>query len=142
MMVYTNAVLMASLPGGIAPASSAGNLYATIGYSPYGDPGIDGSVDEFRIYSGRLAQDEITASDLLGPNQTLSTTAPLHVTYSSGTIALSWPLANAGFSVQVNSSITSPNWVTLTNVPALNGNTNWQVSVPATGTQQFFRLWR
>jgi hypothetical protein len=142
MMVYTNAVLMASLPGGIAPASSAGNLFATIGYSPYGDPGINGSVDEFRIYSGRLAQDEITASDFLGPNQTLSTTASLNATVSSGTVGLSWPLASAGFSVQVSSSLTSPNWATLTNVPALAGNTNWGVSMPASGSQQFFRLWR
>ena len=140
--VYTNAVLEASIPGVVAPASSAGLNTAYLGHSPYGDPGINGSIDEFRIYNGLLAPDEILASDLLGPNQTLSTSASLHVTSSSGTIILSWPLANAGFSVQTSSSLSIPNWVTLTNTPALNGNTNWQISIPMTGGQQFFRLWR
>ena len=35
----------------------------------------------------------------------------------------------------------SRNWVTLTNAPTLVGNTTWQVTVPATGGPQFFRLW-
>lgn len=140
--VYTNGVLEASVANLVAPASSAGINSATIGHSPFSDPGINGSVDEFRIYNGLLAPDEITASDLLGPNQTLSTTASLSVTRSSGNVVLSWPLANAGFSVQMSSSLSSPNWVTMTNVPSLVGNTTWQVSVPVTGGQEFFRLWR
>ena len=53
----------------IAPASSAGTVSATIGHSPFNDPGINGSVDEFRIYQGRLAPDEILASDVLGPTR-------------------------------------------------------------------------
>jgi hypothetical protein len=140
--VYTNGVLEGSAANLVAPASSAGIVSATIGHSPFNDPGINGSVDEFRIYNGLLAPDEIVASDLLGPNQALSTTASLSAARSSGKVLLNWPLVNAGFSVQMSSSLTSPNWVTLTNVPSLVGNTTWQVSVPATGGQEFFRLWR
>jgi hypothetical protein len=142
LLVYTNAVLMATLPGGVAPASSAGTLYATIGYSPYGDPGIDGSIDEFRIYNGRLSPEEIQASDILGPNQTLSTTAKLSASQAGGNTVLSWPLANAGFAVQSASTLINPNWVILTNTPVLVGNTTWQVTVPLTGTAKFFRLSR
>lgn len=142
LKIYTNGVLEASVANLVAPASSAGINSATIGHSPYNDPGINGSIDEFRIYNGLLSSDEITASDLLGPNQTLSTTVNLNATSSSGNVVLSWPLADAGFAVQMSSSLNSPNWVTLTNAPVLVGNATWQVSVSATGGQQFFRLWR
>lgn len=141
-LVYTNAVLMATLPGGVAPASSAGTLYATLGYSPYGDPGIDGSIDEYRIYNGRLSPQEILASDILGPNQTLSTTAELSASRVGGNTILSWPLANAGFAVQSTPTLINPNWVILTNMPVLVGDTNWQVTVPLTSRTSFFRLSR
>lgn len=139
--LYTNGVpyLTTSIT---APANQAGNVGSWIGYSPYGDPGIDGSVDEYRIYNGRLAPEEILASDVLGPNQTLSTSASLSAALSSGNVVLSWPLANAGFSVQASSTLTSPNWVTMTNSPTLLSNTLWQTTVPASGKAQFFRLWR
>ncbi len=142
LQVYTNGVLEAGAGNLVAPASSAGIFSATIGHSPYSDPGIFGSVDEFRIYNGRLAPDEIEASDLLGPNATLSTTAKLNAVFGPGNVTLSWPLANAGFSVQTSSNLLSGDWMTLTNVPALVGNANWQVTVPLTGGTEFFRLWR
>lgn len=142
LQVYTNGVLEAGAGNMIAPASSAGTISATIGHSPFNDPGINGSVDEFRIYNGRLATDEIQASDLLGPNQTLSTTARLSAVSGSGNVTLRWPLASAGFSVQTKSSLVGGTWVTLTNAPTLVGNTNWQVTLPASGGAQFLRLWR
>lgn len=140
--LYTNGVLEASVPNTVAPASSAGLTSAFLGHSPYNDPGINGSIDEYRIYNGLLAPDEIVASDLLGPNQLLSATASLSAAPAAGGITLSWPLASAGFSVQVSSSLANPAWVTLTNVPSLNASTNWQLSVPLNGGPQFFRLWR
>ncbi|SPE63295.1 LamG domain protein jellyroll fold domain protein [Verrucomicrobia bacterium] len=140
--LYTNGVpyLSASIT---APAGQAGIVGSWIGYSPYGDPGITGSVDEYRIYQGRLSPDEIVASDALGPDQILSS-APtsLTATVSSGNVTLSWPVADASFWVQASPSLTAPNWATVTNAPVLVGNTNWQVVVPATGGTRFFRLWR
>ena len=144
LQVYTNGVLDAGLGNVVAPASSAGTVSTTIGHSPYNDPGLLGSVDEFRIYQGRLAPDEIQASDVLGPNQTLSTSS-VNVTAvrSAGAVTLSWPVANAGFSVQAASSVAGTvNWMTLTNAPTLVGNTTWQVTVPTTGASQFLRIWR
>ena len=142
LTVYTNGVLENSVSNVIAPASAAGIVSASIGHSPFADPGIIGSIDEFRIYNGLLAPDEIVASDLLGANQTLSTTASLKVIQSSGNLVLNWPLANAGFSVQTSSNLTSANWLTLTNTPALSSSNTWQISVPVSGGAQFFRLWR
>lgn len=142
MEVYTNGVLMGSLGGLIAPVSQAGSNSAWIGHSPYADPGINGSVDELRIYRGKLSVEEIAASQLLGPDQTLSTVAPLKVTAAGGNLLLSWPAAAAGFAVEASINLSSPNnWVTLTNAPSLVGS-NWQLSLPTSGAARFLRLIR
>ncbi|HEY1789947.1 MAG TPA: LamG-like jellyroll fold domain-containing protein [Verrucomicrobiae bacterium] len=138
--VYTNAILMGSIGGVVAPASSAGTNFSSIGYSPYGDPGVNGSVDEFRIYNGILAPEEIQASQVLGPNTALSTSAALSASRSGGNSVLSWPLASAGFALQTTTNILS-NWTTLTNAPAISG-TNWQLALPSSGKSAFYRLVR
>jgi len=140
--LYTNAVpyLSASID---APVSQAGIGGGWIGFSPYGDPGISGSVAEYRIYQGRLSLQEIQGSDALGPSQTLSPSpSRFSVSYAAGIVTLSWPVANAGFWVQTSSTLVSPSWVTVTNTPVLVGDSSWQVTVPASGGAQFFRLWR
>jgi hypothetical protein len=140
---YTNGVLYLSQTNFIAPGSQAGTVGSWIGYSPYGDPGIDGSVDEYRIYRGRLSPEEIKASDVIGPDATLSTTnAALSASFSSGTIVLAWSVTNAGFAVEARTSL-SPGtpWTTLTNAPILVGN-QWELTVPNSGTNQFYRLIR
>jgi hypothetical protein len=142
MQVYTNGVLETGASNLVAPASSAGTVSTTIGHSPFNDPGINGSVDEFRIYSGRLAPDEIQASDVLGPSVLLTNRASMKALRSGTNVVLSWPIAAAGFSVQAKSNIVGGTWVTLTNAPALVGTNNWQVTIPASGSPRFLRLWR
>ena len=142
MAYYTNGVLH----GAVSPASGwlgeVGNWFSWIGRSPYADPYISATVDEFRLYHGRLAPDEILASDVLGPDALLSTSASIKASLSGGNLVLSWPVAAAGFSVQATPSLVSRTWVTLTNAPTLVSNTTWQVAVPGSGAPQFFRLWR
>jgi hypothetical protein len=141
--LYTNAALYLTTAGYIAPASQAGIVGSWIGYSPYGDPSIDGSVEEYRIYQGRLSPEEILASDVLGPNATLSiTNATLSASASGGNVTLSWPVANAGFAVESLSTLSpGASWTTLTNAPVLVG-LQWQLTLPSSGTSQFFRLIR
>lgn len=142
MEVYTNGVLESRNANNlVAPASAAGNTSATIGHSPFNDPGINGAVDELRIYRGRLAADEIQALDVLGPNALPTTSVSLIATRAGGNVVLSWPVAAAGFSLQARSSFTSGGWTVLPNAPTLVGNT-WQITLPATGATQFYRLWR
>jgi hypothetical protein len=141
--IWTNGVLQAQNQTYLGNIGQVGVTYSRIGWSPYNDPGCASSLDEFRIYNGRLAPQEIQASDVLGPNQTLNTSSPtLKARPGVGTLTLSWPLANAGFSVQSSINLASGNWTTLTNVPTMVGNTNWQVTIPETGNAQFLRLWR
>jgi hypothetical protein len=141
MEIYTNGILHAADDANQGRMAEVGNWFSWIGRSPYADPYLNGSVDEFRIYRGRLAADEILGSDVIGPNQLLSMNAPMTVTKGAGNVVLSWPVAAAGFSVQSRTNLTSGSWVTLTNAPALSG-TSWQLSLPSTGSAQFFRLWR
>jgi Concanavalin A-like lectin/glucanases superfamily/Bacterial Ig-like domain (group 2) len=141
MDLYSNGVPFAST-GISAPASQAGTVGNWIGYSPYGDPGISGSVDEYRIYQGRLSAEEIKASDVIGPDATLSTVASLTASSSGGNITLSWPVANAGFALQTTPKLAKPaSWTTLTNAPTLVGN-QWQITLPESGAGQFYRLIR
>jgi hypothetical protein len=97
-------------------------------------------VDEFRVYQGRLSPEEIQASDILGPNQLLSTIARLTAARFQANNVLSWPVADAGFAVQTATNLTS-GWTTLTNAPALSG-TNWQITLPAGAGTRFYRLLR
>jgi hypothetical protein len=143
VQIYSNAVLYLAATNFIAPASQAGDAGSWIGYSPYGDPGIDGSVDEYRIYQGLLSPEEIEASDVQGPNVPLSTSnAALTASASGGNAVLSWPVATAGFAVESSPSLNPGTpWTTLTNAPTLVGN-RWQLTVPNSQTSQFYRLIR
>jgi hypothetical protein len=140
LQIYTNGVLEAADNANSGRVDEVGNWFSWIGRSPYADPYVNANVDEFRIYRGRLAADEILAADVLGPNQLPTTTVTVTFAHSGNNVVLSWPVAAAGFSVLSKSSLTG-SWTALTNAPTLVGN-NWQVTVPTSSSAQFFRLWR
>src|SRR5579862_590082 len=141
--VYTNGVLHAINNGETDPLSVVSPVEAFIGKSVYnGDPYASLTLDEFRIYNGALSPDELAATQILGPTQLLSTNVSLSASISSGNVTLSWPLTGAGFSLQSNSSLTSGTWTTVaTPAPQIIGN-RWQITVPKSTGNQFFRLAR
>jgi hypothetical protein len=140
--LYTNGVLFLTA-GESAPASQAGTAGNWIGFSPYGDPGITGSVDEYRIYQGRLSVEEIQASDVIGPNQVLATNPTLTATSLGGNVVLlSWPVQDAGFAVQTKTNVSqSVPWTILPNAPTLAGS-QWQMTVTNSNATQFYELIR
>jgi hypothetical protein len=141
--LYSNGVPVRVANNVYGPLSQVGQSLAWIGQSPYpGDPYVNCSVDEFRIYKGRLAPEEILASDILGPDQLLVTNVAMKINQLAQTSTLTWPVAAAGFSLQTSSNLPLGPWVTLTNAPTLIGNTNWQIALPVSGTQKYYRLWR
>jgi hypothetical protein len=139
--MYINGAALHTYSDKTTGLEGVGTTFSRLGFSPYGDPGCNIAVDEFRIYNGRLAPDEILATDVMGPAQTLSTSATLEAVRNGSDLELRWPLANAGFVVQATANL-GGSWATLTNTPVLVGNTNWVVTVPAASGQQYFRLWR
>jgi hypothetical protein len=142
MLLYTNAVLIEANYNATVPLSSVSSDDAFIGHSQFpADPYLIASIDEFRIYNGALNSDEIAATEVLGPSALLSTTSPtLHVSNAGGgSVLLTWPLASAGFTLQSRSSLTSGSWAPVPLGPQIVGG-NWQVTVPASGSGQFYRL--
>ena len=58
---------------------------------------------------------------------------------SAGQITISWPAPATGYALESQTDFASGGWVSVGNVPTTNGST-LSVVLPASGTQQFFRL--
>jgi len=141
LALYTNGVLAAINNSVTVPLSAVNDVYNYIGKSLYSnDPYPDMRLDEFRIYEGVLRPNEIVATQALGPEQVLSSTAPTLRTHSSGTeLVLSWPLAAASFALESCTSLASGIWTIVDATPLVVGD-QWQVSLPALAEAEFFRL--
>ena len=111
--IYLNGVLAGADDYVTIPMSGVEDVRNIVGADNWPDPGMQGTIDEFRIYNGALQADEIAATQALGPNQLLSAASPtLGATKSGANLTLFWPLASAGFILQ---------WET--NLPPLSGQT-------------------
>jgi alpha-L-arabinofuranosidase len=142
LALYTNGVLAALNQSVTVPLSAVNDVFNYIGRSLYSaDPYPDLILDEFRIYRGALQADEVTATQALGPSQTLSAASPtIGVSAAGGNLMLSWPLASAGFTLLSRTNLTPGNWTPVSSpVPQIVGS-EWQVTVPVSGSAQYYRL--
>ncbi len=138
--IYLNGALAGANDSVTIPMSGVQAIRNIIGADNWPDPGMQGSIAEFRIYSGALSAAQIAATDALGPNQLLSTATPkLGAAISGSDLTLTWPLANAGYDLQVSTNLAANSWVTVPAAPRVAGG-QWQVIVPKSGHAQFFRL--
>lgn len=142
--IYTNGIQMASQAATV-PLSYVSTNAAALGRSPwwnYGDPWLAGTIDEFRIYSGRLLPSDVAAAQVIGPNVLLTTNASIHVSQNGGNFVASWPVAGAGFVLESSPALgRSAVWTPVTNAPVAIG-TNNQITLPSSGSTMFFRLVR
>ena len=115
----------------LRPSSLGSTANNYLGKSQYPDPGLDGLLDEFRIYNAGLSAAEIAATAALGSSQLLSTNRPpISMAGTKTNLALSWPLANAGFTLQWRTNVVLGNWVNVTSpVPQMVGG-QWRVTLP------------
>jgi hypothetical protein len=114
-----------------------------IGQSLYvNDPGLLANIDEFRIYNGPLSPAQIAADYALGPNQLLgtSTSVSLSASLSGGNIVLKWPTTSALVTLLSSPAVGNGAVWTPVNAALSVAGGNYQVSVPDTGSAQFFRL--
>jgi hypothetical protein len=160
--VYINGALMATqsmFNNLIDPVACLGPTYSNlsilaftlgadtnnyIGQSLYAaDPGLLANIDEFRIYNTALTPGQIAADHALGANQMIGTSTSVSLTASlvSTNIVLKWPTTSALVTVQTSSSLgAGAVWTPVTSPLATDGSGNYQMTVPASGTAQFFRL--
>jgi hypothetical protein len=143
--LYTNGVLAAINNSVTHP------LAATLGADPLNylgaslyslDPGITCTIDEFRIYNGPLTAGQILADYALGPNQLIGTNriVSLRSSLSGGNAILTWATNTALVDVMSSSTLGSgASWSAVID-PLVIVGTNYQMTIPATSSAQFFRL--
>lgn len=123
MAIFTNGVLEAQQtvavpsPTGVAGVFDA-NAWSFIGRSLFSsDAYLNGTIDELRLYTGRLTAQQIAANYLAGPGvlQVPSVTATnIAFASTSGMLTLTWPEDHKGWRLQVQ-----------TNTLAEGLGTNW-----------------
>jgi hypothetical protein len=142
--LYTNGVMMGENSSVTISLAGVMGIINKIGADNWPDPGMQGSVDEFRIYNGVLHPAEIAADYLLGPNQ-LPSAAPaaplLHVALSGTNLVVTWTASGtSGYTLQSTLAlIPGAVWSGVSGTPTLAGG-NYQLTVPITKSAQFFEL--
>jgi Glycosyl hydrolases family 43/Concanavalin A-like lectin/glucanases superfamily len=140
--IYTNGVLEKAATNTLPALSSVNASWSFIGRSLFSaDAWLNATIDEFRIYDGRLTPEEIATDYSFGPD---ALALPVSLAQSNSPIALnlSWPSYAVGF-VPESSSVLGDAaiWAPLTQSLTLN-NDRWQLALPATNAAQFYRLRR
>lgn len=142
--VYTNGTLASTFTGITDPLSAVGNQFTYIGRSLYtGDAYLNWSIAELRFYTNALSAAEIAASDALGPNQLLSTNQPpMNISLAGTNLTLSWPVANADFTLQSSTNLAVGSWVNVSSALPQIVNGQWRVAFPQSGGTNaiFYRL--
>ena len=119
-----------------APLARLGFLWLPLPWSSLelSPPQELGAVSKLRpqaVLPGPLSAAEIAASAALGPDQLLSPASPqLNLVVSGANMTLTWPVANAGYTLQSRTNLVSGDWTAVTSpAPQIVGS-NWQVIHP------------
>jgi glucuronoarabinoxylan endo-1,4-beta-xylanase len=127
----------------LSPLILGSTINNYIGKSQWPDPYLNGLMDEFRIYSVALSSAEVAATDVLGPDQLLSTNSPaISLNALPSGLTLTWPLASAGFTMQSRTNLALGNWANVASpMPQIVGG-QWQVTIPVPDDTNptFYRL--
>jgi hypothetical protein len=142
LAIYTNGVLETAQTVTLPPLAGVSTAWSFIGRSLFSaHPYLNASIDEFRIYDGRLTPEEIANDYESGPN-TLALPVILTLTNTADNLTLSWPSWAVGFAPETVAALAAgANWASLTSPPVL-ANDRWQFALPKTNSVQFFRLRR
>ena len=139
--IYTNGVLLATTNSPLPALSGVSTAWSFIGRSLFSaDAWLSATIDEFRIYDGRLTPEEIAANYQSGPDA-LALPVTLAQTNNPSTVTLSWPAWAAGFNAEATTGLATEPWPIVTPAPTLAAD-RWSVSIPKTNAAKFFRLRR
>jgi hypothetical protein len=139
--IYTNGVLQSELTTPLPALSGVNTAWSFIGRSLFSsDAWLNATIDELRIYDGRLTPQEIAADDQYGPD---ALALPLTLVQSNSVsgFTLAWPSWAVGFTPQSTTNPAGGVWTTLQQTPTLAGN-QWSLPVLPTNALSFYRLQR
>jgi arabinan endo-1,5-alpha-L-arabinosidase len=138
--VYTNGILEQTLTAAWPPLTSVSTAWSFVGRSLFtADAYLNATIDELRIYDGRLTPQEIAVNDQFGPNA-LALPVALVSSNSAAGLTLSWPSWAVGFVPQAVTNLAG-GWLPLTQTSALAGD-QWSLTIPKTNAAIFYRLQR
>ncbi|MCB1125440.1 MAG: LamG domain-containing protein, partial [Verrucomicrobiae bacterium] len=139
--VYTNGVLDFETTTGIPALSGVSSDLAFLGRSLFAADGwLNATLEEFRIYDGRLSAGEIQANHLAGP-EALALPLALSTARLGGQLELSWPSYGAGFGLQSVEQVSGGGWIPVAGKAAISEG-RYRLSVPVLGDARWFRLLR
>jgi hypothetical protein len=122
--------------------SSISSAWSFIGQSLFSTSAwLNASLDEFRVYDGRLSPAQIAADSQMGPN---IATIPVSFGISGvqSNINLTWPSYGIGYTVESTPALGANTlWSPISRTPVLSNNL-WQLALPATNNASFIRLMR
>jgi hypothetical protein len=122
------------------PLRSINDINVWLGRSNWPDPDFNGSIDEFRIYNGVLADSATFASYAAGPDASMGARPILRAISANNVLQLSWPPDATGYSLEQATNLQAAlPWISVTNAPVFQ-NGRQTISLPITNQNQFFRL--
>ncbi len=140
--IYTNGILMSSATGALPSLTGVSPMWSFLGQSLFStNAWLNATLDEFRIYDGRLSPAQIAANNQLGPD---IATVPvgLSVSGTRSNINLTWPAYGIGYTVESSPRLdANASWSPIISTPALSNNL-WRVALPGTNNAGFLRLTR
>ncbi|HLX72764.1 MAG TPA: LamG-like jellyroll fold domain-containing protein [Verrucomicrobiae bacterium] len=130
--IYLNGQLVATVTG---VTHFANNNPVSIGESPvFTGRFFQGGIDEVAIYNVALTPAQIAAAF-----QAAEGVPNLSITSAQNSVTVGWPTNFAGFTLQTNGALNSPNWVSIPTPYSVSG-TNFAVTNSLNGSSLFFRL--
>ena len=139
--IYTNAVLELSVTTNLPPLTGVHTNLGYLGRSLFSADGwLNATIDEFRIYDGRLTPPEIAANFTAGPDA-LALPVNLDSSDAPANLTLLWPAYAVGFVPESTVNPGGAAWLPVAQPPAL-ANDRWQLTLPKTNDTQFYRLRR
>ncbi|HTR41597.1 MAG TPA: family 43 glycosylhydrolase, partial [Pseudomonadales bacterium] len=140
--IYTNGILMSAANGIIPSLNGVSLAWSFIGQSLFStNAWLNATLDEFRIYDGRLTPAQMAVNNQLGPNLA---TVPisLGVSGTRSNINVAWPSYGIGYTVESSPVLgAGASWSPISGTPVLSNNL-WQVTLPGTNSTDFIRLIR
>jgi arabinan endo-1,5-alpha-L-arabinosidase len=103
--IYTNGVLCSALTNALPALNGVSSAWSFIGRSLFSaDAWLNATLDELRIYDGRLTPEEIAVNDRLGPDA-LALPVTLVPSNSASGLTLSWSSWAAGFVLETTPAL-------------------------------------
>ncbi len=138
--IYTNAVLQSAVTNALPALNGVSTAWSFIGRSFFSSDGwLNATIDELRIYDGRLTPEEIAANDTFGPDA-LALPVALVQSNAAASLTFSWPSWAAGFGLQTAPALGAA-WNPVVQPPTLLSD-QWQLTMSATNGQGLYRLQR